>query len=420
VTDRAGLLRKGGSAASVASSQFAVAGANYLLLALAARHVGAAGFAVLTSYYLLVNTVGRGVFAAVELETTRSVAHARATGVDDTAVRRAALRQTGLLLVAVAVLIVLAAPLTGPVFGSELGSLPAALGLLGLGALAMAASYLLRGPLAGHRRYGLYAGTFWIEAGAGAVAAIVLALAGVTSTTAWVAVLALTPLLAAVLLARPATRPGPPAPPGGDPGSSMPAVAWSAALLLAGQGVWNIAPVIVTSRLVDDPASAAGFVTAAVILRAPVLLFPSVQAFLLPAFTEMTSTGDDRALRRTVRLLGLAILVGGALWVLLAIFVVPFVAHLVFAATVTPPAWVMALLAASTAVGAIAQIGQTQLVAQRRPAAVAVAWTVGLAVLVVLALALTPVLIAGTLGQLVGAVAVLVVIALVRRPRETS
>jgi len=420
VTDRAGLLRRGGSAAQVAGSQFALAGANYLLLALAARHVGAAGFAVLTSYYLLINTVGRGVFAAVELETTRAVAHARATGADDTAVRRAALRQTGLLLAAVAALIVLAAPLVGPVFGSELGSLPAALGLLALGAVAMAASYLLRGPLAGHRRYGLYAATFWIEAGSGAVAAIVLALAGVAATTAWVLVLALTPLLAAVVLARPANRPGPPGDPDPSAATSMRAVAWSAVLLLAGQGVWNIAPVIVTSRLADDPAAAAGFVTAAVILRAPVLLFPSVQALLLPAFTELSSTGDHAGLRRTTRRLVLLIAAGGAVWVLLAVSVVPVVAHLVFAASVTPPAWLMALLAASTGVGAVAQIGQTRLVAQRRPAAVAIAWTIGLGVLVVLALAIPPVLAAGTLGQLLGAAAVVVVIALVRRTRETS
>ena len=116
VTDRAGLLRRGGSAASVASSQFALAGSNYVLLAIAARHLDPAGFAVLTSYYLLINTVGRGLFAAVELETTRSVAHARATGVDDVAVRQAAVRQTGLLLVAVAALLVLASPLTVPLF----------------------------------------------------------------------------------------------------------------------------------------------------------------------------------------------------------------------------------------------------------------------------------------------------------------
>ncbi len=143
------------------------------------------------------------MFAAVELETTRSVAHARATGVDDVAVRQAAVRQTGLLLVAVAALLVVASPLTVPVFGPELGSIGAALGLLGLGAVAMAASYLLRGPLAGNRRYGLYAATFWVEAAAGAGAALVLALTGVSSTIAWVAVLALSPLAAAIAPRRP-------------------------------------------------------------------------------------------------------------------------------------------------------------------------------------------------------------------------
>lgn len=200
----------------------------------------------------------------------------------------------------------------------------------------------------------------------------------------------------------------------------MRSVTWSAVLMLASQGVWNIAPVIVTSRLADEPATAAGFVTAAVILRAPVLLFPTIQALLLPAFTELSSNGNNTALRRTVRPLTLIIAGAGAMWVLLAVFVVPFVAHLVFTATVTPPAWIMALLAASTAVGAVAQIGQTQLLAQRRPAAVAIAWAIGFGVLIALALAVPTVLTAGALGQFFGAMTAVIVIALVRRSRETS
>ena len=171
VTDRAGLLRRvARPRPSRAASRRA--GANYLLLALAAWHVGAAGFAVLTSYYLLINTVGRGVFAAVELDMSVSVAHARATGVDDVAVRQAAVRQTGLLLVAVAALLVVASPLTVPVFGPEWAdrrrARPARAGRRRDGRVVPAAR-----PLAGNRRYGLYAATFWVEAAAGAGAALV-------------------------------------------------------------------------------------------------------------------------------------------------------------------------------------------------------------------------------------------------------
>ena len=47
--------------------------------------------------------------------------------------------------------------------------------------------------------------------------------------------------------------------PGGCGGATpVGPVLWSAALLLASQGVWNLAPVLVTARLTDAPALAAG------------------------------------------------------------------------------------------------------------------------------------------------------------------
>jgi O-antigen/teichoic acid export membrane protein len=193
------------------------------------------------------------------------------------------------------------------------------------------------------------------------------------------------------------------------------AVIWSAALLLAGQGVWNLAPVLVTARLADTPAVAAGFFTVAVILRAPVLFFPSVQALLLPVFAEMAGTGRHDAVRRTTRRIGGFLVAAGAVWIAIAIFVVPTVSHLVFGATLTPPLWVLAVLAASTVVGAAAQIGQTHLVAVRRPAAAALAWIAGLGVLLVVGLLAAPPLPAAAVGQLAGAIAVLVVLSLVRR-----
>ena len=185
---RADVLRRGGAAAHVAGSQVALAASNYVVLAIAARHLDPAGFAAVSAYYLLINTVGRGLFAAVELETTRAVA-AGSHG------RGAALRHTGLLLVGALVLLGLAAPLLS-------GVLPGAatMALLAVGATTMAASYLIRGPLAGLRRYGRYAATFWIEAGVGLAAAVVLTVIDEHATAAWIAVLALAPGVAPLLL----------------------------------------------------------------------------------------------------------------------------------------------------------------------------------------------------------------------------
>lgn len=414
---RGRLLRTGGTAAQVAGSQFAVATSYYVVLATAARHLDAGGFAAVSAYYLLVNAVGRGLFAAVELETTRAIAHAVATGADDRPARRVAWRHTGLLLVVALVLLGVSTPPLGRVIGSGVTTL----GLLAVGGAALAASYLLRGPLAGTRRYGRYAATYWAEAGAALAGAGLLTLLGARATTAWITVFALAPLVATAIVFprvrgwrgqgrgnRARGEAG-----GGRGGAA--AVLWSAALLLAGQGLWNLAPVVLTARLADVPAIAGGFTTAAVILRAPVLFFPSLQALLLPRFTAMASGGDDSGVRRVTRALGALLLVGGAVWVAAAVFVVPLVAHLVFATSAPPPPAVLAVLAVSTVIGAAAQIGQTHLVAVRRTAVAASAWLVGLAVLLGVALLASSPVPAAAGGQLAGALVVLVVLSVARR-----
>jgi O-antigen/teichoic acid export membrane protein len=386
---KADVLRRGGTAAHVAGSQVALAASNYVLLAIAARHLDAAGFAAVSAYYLLINTVGRGFFAAVELETTRAVA-AGAHGMRD------ALRHTGVLLVGALVLLGLAAPLlTGGV---------ATVVLLAVGAITMAASYLIRGPLAGTQRYGRYAATFWIEAAAGLIGAVVLTVVDERATAAWIAVLALAPLLAPLLLWRPdgaaaANADGDGGPDAAGPGprgtrAPVGPVLWSAALLLASQGVWNLAPVLATARLADAATLAAGFTTVAVVVRAPVLLFPTIQAMLLPRLAGGA---------RTPRALVAAVAAAGLVWVGLATVAVPFVASLIFATTTPPSPWIVALLALSIALGTVAQVAQAQLVAARRPHAAALGWLAGLVVLLAVGLAAAPPVTAATIGQLAAA-----------------
>ncbi|HKQ43335.1 MAG TPA: hypothetical protein VJT79_12665, partial [Pseudonocardia sp.] len=341
----------------------------------------------------LINTVGRGLFAAVELETTRAVA-AGAHGMRD------ALRHTGVLLVGALVLLGLAAPLlTGGA---------ATVVLLAVGAVTMAASYLIRGPLAGRQRYGRYAATFWIEAAAGLLGAVVLTVVDERATAVWIAVLALAPVVAPLLLwarwrpgvsgrqqgdtadvERPECHPA-------DTGGRAPVgpVLWSAALLLASQGVWNLAPVLATARLADAATLAAGFTTVAVVVRAPVLLFPTIQAMLLPRLAGGA---------RTPRPLVAAVAAAGLVWIALATVAVPFVATLIFATTTPPPSWVVAVLALSIALGTVAQIAQAQLVAARRPHAAALAWLGGLVALLAVGLAADPPVTAATIGQLAAA-----------------
>lgn len=389
---RAAAVRHGGAAVHVAGSQIALAASNYLVLAIAARQLTPAAFTAVSAYYLLINTVGRGLFSAVELETTRAVA-AGAEG------RRAALVHTGVLLVGALALLGLSAPLLAAVLPGA-----AALGLLAVGAVTMAASYLIRGPLAGGRSYGRYATTFWIEAGVGLGAAVVLALLDERAATSWIAVLALAPLAAPLLLHGGAFT-------GGPVGALRP-VLWSAALVLASQGVWNLAPVLVTARLTDAPAVAAGFTTAAVIVRAPVLLFPAIQALLLP---RLAARPEEPV--RLPRALAAALGAAGLAWVALAMIAVPWLAALVFATTTPPPPWVLAALALSTVLGTVAQLAQARLVAARRVRVVALVWLAGLAVLLCVGFVARPPVDAAALGQLAAALIVVGVLVIPRSVR---
>lgn len=404
------------AAAQVGGSQIALAASNYLVLAFAARHLDATGFAALSSYYLLINTVGRGMFAAIELETTRTVAAALALGGDGRSALRQAGRHTLLLLLAAFMLLGVATPLLSEVVGSS----PATLGLLAVGAVGMAMSYLLRGPLAGSRRYMPYAASFWVEATAGLVVAGVLMGFGVEQPLVWMAVLAFAPVLAALAVAPAALRSAtvqvrPMDAAGTAPAGTRRDLFYSATLLLAGQGVWNLAPVLVTYRLAGDPNVAAGFVAVAVLLRAPVLLFPAVQALLLPALTTMVSTGDTPSLRQATRRLAVLITGGGLVWVILSVTLVPWIARTVFATTVTPPTWILAALAVSTVLGAATQIAQTHLLAAARQRVVALAWLVALMIFIVVGMTIAPPLVGAVTGQVLAAVMVLAVLGIARR-----
>ena len=60
----------------------------------------------------------------------------------------------------------------------------------------------------------------------------------------------------------------------------------------------NLAPVVVTALLLDDPATAAGF-AGVVLTRVPLLLMAPIQALLLPGLTAAVAIDDSRHLRAT-------------------------------------------------------------------------------------------------------------------------
>lgn len=392
-------------------SQVLLAAAGYVLLALAARTMAAAGFAVVSAFYLLLNTVGRGVFASVELETSRALAAADAAGEDGRSVLATAARRAAVLLVASVVLSLAATPLLPDVETAC---------ALALGSCTMAFSYCVRGPLAARRRFPAYSATFFVEGALTLFGAAVLALVHVQAVTAWASVLVLSPGVAAVLVGLRASRVGLLtrlvglwlAGKGAATRSSvhqisLTALVWTSLFYLCSQGVWNLAPVSVTSSLAAAPAEAAGFVAVAVILRAPVFVFPAIQAVLLPSVAASAQHNDNEATRRTLRPLLLLLGAVAVPWLLAAVMLVPAFAQFAFAVHAVPPWPASAALAASTVFGAAAFVLQTRVLAFRRHRDVGLAWLAGLCTLGLVSAVPGDPQLWGALAQLAAAVVVL-------------
>jgi O-antigen/teichoic acid export membrane protein len=370
---------------AVPASLVGLAASGYLTLVLGARALPGAAFAALSAFYLLANTVGRGTFAALELELTRGVARARAQGVNVQAVCRAALVRGALLVAGVLVLLAVTSPLLVRAVGE--GHVVA---LLGLAAVGLAASSYLRGPLAGDRRYGIFAASLGAEAAVALGGAVVLLVLQVHSIEAWVALFAVGPFAGVLVVAasglawstavavcrgghteRDTT---------GDP--AFAALLWSSLLFLCSQGVWNLAPVVATGRAPDLVDEAAGFSASVVLLRAPVMIFPAIQALLLPRLVRADVLEDGAmagaAARRRLVVAGAGLAVA---WMVVAVVLVPPVVVWLFTAGDVPPRPMIALVAVAILAGTAAQFTQARLLAQGRTPAVALVWLAALLVL---------------------------------------
>jgi O-antigen/teichoic acid export membrane protein len=371
-------LRNLASVVEVSGSQFALAGTGYLTLALGGRTLDAAGFAAITSFYLLLNVVGRGLCSASELELTRSVAHAGREQVEAGGVCRAGIRHTAVMVGLAAAAVLAAAPLLDRVFGGDL----VLAALLALSLPGMAASHVLRGPLAGTRRYHPYAATFAVEATVVLVFGVTLAVLRITDVRWWALGLALGPLVATIVVSTPLRHAARRILRTGGPGDSGTRELVAAVVILTGiQAVWNLPPVLLTARTTDTPAIAAGFTAAALVLRVPALLFPAMQALVLPVLAGRSQGGRLPRVRPGV--LGLVVFLAVA-WLLGATALTPLAVHLTVGALTVPGTGVLAVLAVGAVVGTGAQLAQTALVAHRRQSAAgAVCATAVIALLIV-------------------------------------
>lgn len=383
---------------------------GYGFLTLTAGAVSESDYAGLASLYLLVALVGPGMFMALEQETIRVVTQrlARGEGTRDSIAQLVRVLVV-LLGVAVVGLAALAPLLINRVFLGDIGLWFALLvSVVGYGATSVP-----RGVLAAHRRLGAYGRLLGVDGAVRLLPCIVFAAAGVTNPVPYGLALGFGPV-ASLVVALLTVRFGEPGPRlewrALITGASWLAVAWAANIALA-----NVAPVIVTSLLPQEPGRAGTFAFAFVLVRIPLFILFALQPVLLPALTHAVASHDIAGLRRGTKQ---ALLLVGGLGVLVLLLTAPigrWLVHVLFRDSPAPSVAVFTLLAAGTVLAMLVQVLQPALLAVSSHRMVAVGWIVGvLAFAAAFALPIDPVDVA-TVAQLAAGVATAVIMALALR-----
>jgi O-antigen/teichoic acid export membrane protein len=410
--------RQARSAAAMTVGVLVVGLSGFGFLAVVGNTLSSTEAVAVTGLYMIINIVGPGLFYSLEQETSRLVSSGLASGVNPaTGLRRTAI--LSLVLSGATTVVVLA--LSPILVSRNFGGHTSFIFWLVLGIFAGAAIYFVRGALAGYGEFGTYSVTLIAEGTARLVPCFVLAVIGSANQDLFGLLFAAGALLAAlpaVSRLRHRARNFEPTGPAVSAETVHEAqrfgrIARSLALLatatLLTQLVSNLAPLLVSARMVDQAAVASAFNFAFVLSRVPLLLYGPVQSMMMPGLTASTVRGDHVAVRRTVRKALMALAVIGAPAIVGAGLLGPWVVVTFFGAEVRPSAMVMALLALSTMLLLVSLVFQPALVALGKQHTVSVAWIVGTAVLIaVLALPIDPID-GAVIAQLVGPIVVVVI-----------
>ncbi|MEV1158466.1 polysaccharide biosynthesis protein [Micromonospora chokoriensis] len=385
--------------------------ASYVHLAVAGHSLSGADYNRLSVLWSIVFTLGIGVFMPIEQEVARVVAARHSQGLPPGPV----LARGGTVAAAMLAVLVLAVTAGRQLLADHLFHGDGTMVTVLVGALAaMAVAYTTRGVLSGLQLFPWYGTQLGIDGGLRIVMVALLGLAGVTSPIWYGVVLVVAPLASVLLTLPPVLR----AIGGGAP------VAW--ATLLRGLGLLTasslLSQVVVNVGVINlqllapsDTAAAGALLSALVLVRIPLFVFGSMQASLLPGLATTATTGDQAGfyglLRRAVGIvtaLGLTGAVGAVLlgpWLVGVLFDAPGVlGHGDFA-------W----LAAATLAYLWAMVLGQALLALDRHRAQALAWTVGVAALIVVTLLPAPVILRVELAYTIGSVIVAATMAVLLR-----
>jgi O-antigen/teichoic acid export membrane protein len=376
---------------------------TYGFLTVAARGMSEAEFSVVAALWSAVFALANGLFSPLEQETTRAVAERVARGERlGPVIGRVVVLGTAMVLLVAVVLTVAREPLSARVFS---GRMPM-VAVLAIAVGGAAAVFLVRGILAGTRRYWTYAAQLAGDGTVRLLVSVFLVAAGAATAVRLGAVLAVVPILTLAMLLPVIPRSG------GRPRSGRWSevtanLGWLVLAAVGSYGIANAGPIVLQVIGGQDPGLAGRFLAAFVVVRIPLFFTSALQASLLPRLVTAVEDGDDTAF---VAALGrMVAVVGGLGSLVLAGFAVggPQLVSLLFGARYQVTRFDVVVLGASSVLFVLATLMQQAALALGGHRAVAVCWSVGAALFTAACLLpLDPVLRLET-GYLVSGAAVL-------------
>ena len=313
-----------------------------------------------------------GFFLPLEQELGRALSHRTAREQGGLPVVRRIVTIGGAITALVLLVILVASPIiTAEYFDGDWWMLAA----LATAFVSYAPAHLARGVCAGTGRFRAYAFVMGSDGVIRIVACIVLAAFGVTSAAPYAFAVALSPLVAVLVVGargRLRTQPGPDAP--------MSEVTQNLGWLLIGTvcaaALLNAGPVTATLLADENEADLVVWFGFGVLLaRIPLFLFQAVQAALLPRLARLAARNELEEFREGLRKLMYLVVAVGIVGTGGAFVLGPFAIETVYDATLSGRT--LAMLAASSAIYMAGLATAQAVIALQGHAFVALGWGIG-------------------------------------------
>ncbi len=336
---------------------------------------GEEAFAPIVAMWFATFSLAPGFFLPLEQELGRALSHRKARGEGGLPVVKRIIVLGGMITGVVLVAILLASPvITSEYFNGDWWMLAA----LATAFVAYAPAHLARGVCAGTGRFHSYAFVMGSDGVIRIVVCVVLAVIGVTAAAPYAFAVALSPLVAVVVVGtrgRLSTEPGPPA----EWSEVTQNLGWLLVGTVFAAGLLNAGPVA-ANLMADDGQEelVTQFGYGVLLARIPLFLFQAVQAALLPRLSRLAARNELDEFRRGLTRLMQLVAVVGVVGTVGAFLIGPFVIETVYDAELSGRTLAMLALSSATYMAGLATA--QAVIALRGHAYVAMGWGVGVIV----------------------------------------